>query len=69
VGTKWKRRARGRLSLSTQITDRDRGNKKREATSDGGNEHQGKRGRITNQEYELELEDELDGSGMAVAGW
>jgi hypothetical protein len=28
VGTKWKRCARGRPSLSTQITDWDRGNKK-----------------------------------------
>jgi hypothetical protein len=69
VGTKWKHRVRGRPSLSTQITDWDRGNKKREATSDGGNEHQGKRGRKTNQDYELELEDEPDGSGMTVAGW
>jgi hypothetical protein len=69
VGTKWKRSARGRPSSSTQITDREKGNKKREATSDDGNEHQGKRGRITNHEYDLVLDDEPDGSGMAVAGW
>jgi hypothetical protein len=69
VGTKWKRSARGRPSSSTQIFDREKGNKKREAISDDGNEHQGKRGRITNHEYDLVLDDEPDGSGMAVAGW
>ena len=65
--TKWKRRARGLPSSSTQLIDQERGNKKRGANSEDGNGLQGKRGRTANMEDVLALKDDSGGSGMAVA--